>query len=387
MKCGIKALQQIRCVRLMDDEHFIDRLEHFVYLYENNLGWYPVVSFTNGTKSQFGAAIFYRKKPLSLSLKAAWRNAVLYNTRLRFSRSHLQGNILWKFGLTGRLRNRDDLEYYGLGAYPEKDSRNRFHGEQKSGVYQQKIQRLLFVTGMRPDSHWQFFYTSYIEKRQLGNPAANQSTNLDQVFAPGSIPGVWHGAGSANRQFYNELAGYFDTRKKHDRISPGWHVESYIGLSTGVAADRSRFLRAGGACAFYLPVIKNNRLIVPKIAFNMIENLQENTPVSFAYYPKHRSFRGVSGRTLLRTDKYSFVPSLEYQWPLSSILNGYMFLDYLLVADDLQKLSFNQAPYIYGLGINLKDGTRFFVGTGSEGIRITVKIGLSSRSDDRTRWQ
>lgn len=45
-------------VRLMDDEHFIERLERFIYLYEKNLGWYPVISFTNSRNPNSAARFF-----------------------------------------------------------------------------------------------------------------------------------------------------------------------------------------------------------------------------------------------------------------------------------------------------------------------------------------
>jgi outer membrane translocation and assembly module TamA len=92
----------------------------------------------------------------------------------------------------------------------------------------------------------------------------------------------------------------------------------------------------------------------------------------------------------LRTDLFSAVPSLEYQWPLTHNVGGHLFLDYLLVADSVKHLSFADAPYAYGAGISIQgfrsEVGRIAVSTGSEGWRLMIDVGLTSHVSDRNHW-
>ena len=113
----------------------------------------------------------------------------------------------------------------------------------------------------------------------------------------------------------------------------------------------------------------------------MINNLNTDVPVAFTEYPRHQTFRGLSERNILRTDKYLFVPSIEYIWPLSINLGGHLFIDYLLVTDELNKISINNAPYAIGFGIDFhvinEELEKFEISFGSEGIHLSLDVGWS----------
>ena len=155
--------------------------------------------------------------------------------------------------------------------------------------------------------------------------------------------------------------------------------------------DRTRFSRAGMDAALYIPVIRRNRVIVPRLMIDTVDNLEEDVPLSFAEYPRQLAFRGASGTTLLRTDEISMVPSLEYQWPLTHHLRGHLFIDYLLVADRFSDLTLAGAPYAWGLGFDIhsreSEMARIALSTGTEGLRVMISAGLGGHRNDRTRWQ
>ncbi len=114
-------------------------------------------------------------------------------------------------------------------------------------------------------------------------------------------------------------------------------------------------------------------------------------PISFADYPRQPTFRGVSSKTLLRTDEISLVPSVEYQWPITFNIGGHLFIDYLIVADSFNKITFSNSPYAYGIGFDLqvsnREVARFSVASGSEGLRIDFSLGFTLHTNDRTKWQ
>ncbi|MFQ5752472.1 MAG: hypothetical protein ACE5HI_10785, partial [bacterium] len=197
--------------------------------------------------------------------------------------------------------------------------------------------------------------------------------------------------GKKGQQIYNEIAARYDTRKYRGQISPGVRVEGYAGLSIGVASDDRRFSRTGVDAALYIPVIKQTRLIVPRVIFDLVDNLNDAVPISFAEYPRQLAFRGISSTNLLRSDKISLLSSLEYQWPLTYNLGGHLFVDNLVVSDSFDNLTLANTPYAYGFGIDLHGAdselARFTISNGSEGLRFFLTVGLSNHTSDRTKWQ
>ncbi len=378
---------------LIDDSNFIEKFDDFFYLYQKKIGWYPVFDFSSGSPLAYGATVFYRQKPFGISAGGYYANQSLWKAKVRLLEAFRVGHSVVQFNLSGSILTRDDYKFHGFGADPENDSRNAFRPDRNDdfGIYQQRLSRMLLVIGLRPTSRWQFFYTGFYQERKIENPVSPDPDNIGNTFDINSIPGIRSGKPNIGKQVYNEISVRFDTRRYRGQISPGVRLEGYLGVSEGIGSDKSRFTRAGGSAALFLPVIKRNRLIVPRVVYDMIDNRNDDVPISFAEYPRQPTFRGASRKRLLRTDEISVVPSVEYQWPLTFNVGGHLFVDYLMVSNSIDKLTFRNAPYAIGFGFDVhsedSELARFTFSGGSEGIRIQFTVGLSGFSTDRSRWQ
>ncbi len=299
------------------------------------------------------------------------------------------GSVPVKLSFSAFLNNRDDFEFFGFGSDPLNDPRSHFEPDAPSdhGVYAQRLPRVSMVLAARVRPRWQLSWTSFYQERRVSDPGGADGEQLDQTFDVSAVPG----ADRKGRQVYEEASVRFDTRKVDQRITPGFRFDAYAGLSFGVSEDESRFRRLGVDVAPYIPIIRNDRIIVPRLVLDTVDDLNEDFPVSFADYPRQPTFRGAPRTRLLRTDEVSAVPSLEYRWPLSNVLNGNLFIDYLLVADSVSDLSFANAPYAWGAGFVIQGArselARLAVSSGSEGLRIMVELGSGAHISDRTRWQ
>jgi hypothetical protein len=250
------------------------------------------------------------------------------------------------------------------------------------GIYLQQRGQLVFIAGLRPQPHWELFLTSFYQRRHVED-AAGKYGHLGGTFELESLAGV----GEVYKQWYNEISIRYDTRDFTKYVSAGSKIEGYLGYSSGY----SRLIRSGLDLMFYLPVLQHNRVLIPRIVFDMISIVNQGRPIPFTEYPRQPSFRGISKRTMLRTDLISFVPSLEYQWPLSFNLGGHLFLDMLIVSSAHGGTHLRKAPWALGLGIDFHmiDGelARGQVAAGSEGIRFSLSVGLNPRLGNRSNWE
>lgn len=377
---------------LIDESKIIEKSSDFFYLYERRIGWYPVIDYSASSGFSGGAKLFYNNMPFGSSLGGYYGQNGLWQAKFNAVHSGLIRDSVWRLKFTGKIKNRENLKFYGFGPNPENDARNVFNPGRAEdyGLFAQRLSRLQLVSGIRPAERWELFYTVFYQKRDLSVPNDYDNENIDKTFDVTHIPGIQNGAGT-DRLVYNEIAARYDTRRYRGQISPGVRIEGYMGLSEGVGSSKSRFLRSGLDTAFYIPVIKKNRLIVPRIVLDTVDNIHDDTDVIFTDYPRQPSFRGTSSRSLLRNDNISVVPSLEYQWPLSFSIRGHVFVDYLLVSDKLESLTFSQAPYAYGFGIDFhgieNELARINVSHGSEGVRLQLTVGLKGYDNDRTEWE
>jgi hypothetical protein len=375
---------------LIDDRNLIAGVEDIFYLHGRVLGWYPQVTFGSGPA--IGATVFYRTK-VDFSVGGAYGGSQRWGGKVRLFHAFPAGKTVWQIDFSGRIIQREDYEFFGFGADPQNDNRNSFNPttDKNSGIYAQRLTRIPLIIGMSPSPKWQFFYTGFYQERRLSEPKEQDDANIENVFGINTIPGLSEGQVTTGKQVYNEIAVGFDSRTFERQESPAIRLEGYGGISLGVSDDQSRFARAGFDASLFFPIIKHNRLIVPRLVFDMIENLNEEVEISFADYPRQPTFRGVSTNKLLRTDKYSLVPSIEYRWPLTFNLRAHIFLDYLLVSSAISKLTFPRAPYAYGFDIDLnsdeREIARLTFSYGSEGFRFLFNIGLGQFTSDRSKWQ
>ena len=376
-----------RSAYVADESGLAEHIESLLSFGGGYLGWYPVVNISSGSKTAAGATLYYDKDPLRFSLGGRYRNHEIWTATARLGATFDAAGRDCEAELTGRLRHRDDYRFYGFGSDPGSDPRNIFAAgaAHDYGVFAQRISRLDLVVDVRLSSHWILRGSSLLRRREVLDPDAAASDNLSAVFAPG-LPGVGVG-----KQAYNEIAMIHDTRPCADRITPGTRLEIHAGLSDGFDGDPSRFSRAGIDAAHYLPVIGHDRVLVPRLILDTIDNRNDAAPVSFADYPRQRTYRGISNARLLRTDAVSLTPSLEYQWPLTYRLNAHLFWETLLVAGKIGDLESGGAPWAMGLGLDLQASTaelaRLSIAGGSDGLRIIFSYGFSKRTNTRTKWQ
>lgn len=378
---------------LLGDTDFIDRFESYFVFPEKSAGWYPQVSLGSGTKASAGLVLYYQGRNSRLTLGGRYRNTDIWNLSSRLTWKDISRYGIWKLDLSGRLDSRDDYVFHGFGADPATDARNLFMpgAAEDFGLFTQKLSKLQLVGMLRPSDDWTLTHSVYFQKRETRVTSAGSDPGLDEVFDLTRIPGIAPDQATIGRQVYNELALRFDSRLHEDRIMPGLSLAGYLGLSTGVGGDHSRIGRSGLDAAVYLPVLRDNRVIVPRLILDRMHNLNDDVPIAFTEYPRQRTFRGASTATLLRTDAVSLTPSLEYQWPLTFNLSGHLFVDWLLVSDSLSGLGFDNAPYSAGFGIDLqKDNAelaRFSLAGGSEGLRLLFSYGFSRNTNTRTKWR
>jgi hypothetical protein len=356
--------------QLIDDSNAISSIEEIFTGKGRAAGWFPVI--TAGSGPAIGLGLFYRSDAFGVTAKGAYGNQDRWAAKLGGHYSLTTGHTVWNLQVAGEILKRDNYEFHGFGSDPGSDPRNDavLGTSQEFVSYAQELRRAPVTIGVRPSSDWQAFYTFYYQDRKLELPAVDEMSE---------------------KQIYNEVALRFDTRDYKDKVLPGVRIEGYGGQANGIGDYQARFVRAGVDASGYVPIIKKNRLIIPRVVFDMIDSRKDDAPVSFADYPRQPTFRGVSGATILRTDKYSMVPSLEYQWPLTFNLSCGVFVDYLLVAGSLDGFTFSDAPYAVGVDISIdsveSEMARLTVASGSEGLHFLFTLGLPQRVTDRKAWQ
>jgi hypothetical protein len=377
---------------LVDNGSVIGLYKDFFYFYEDRVGWTPVLVLGSSDGIAGGARAFYRAEPFGVSAGGYYGGSEFYGFTGAITYNFLAGRNVWWFKAEGAFKKRQDYEFYGLGSDPLTDPRNSYEPTATApfGLYAQRVSKAKLIAGLRPSDRWEVFLSSLFRDRALSVPGTQDTANIDRTFDLATVPGISSDSVTVGRQIYNELIVRYDSREIPGMSSPGVRVEAYGGGSLGVGSDASRFTRGGIDAAAYIPVIKRNRLLVPRMALDVLENLNDSVEISFAEYPRHNLFRGVATRTILRADNVMVQPSLEYQWPLSYNLRSTLFLDYLLVAQSVDELTFSRAPYAYGLGL-VVHGTHNTVAAigvtnGSEGFRFLLTIGAFQHTSDRYKW-
>ena len=374
---------------LIDEKKIIKKFEDIFYLYDHKFGWFPVLNIVTGNPRGVGLSFFYREKYFGAGIKGAYNNTDIWGIKGELSHVFFRNRYFWNLELIGRLQNDDNFRFYGIGADPQNDPRSHFLPESSSDyvIYSQRRALINLNLGVRPSGNWEFFFSSFYQKRTVRNPSAAHAANIDNIFLSDSLPG----AQIKSKKFYNELSFRFDNRPNLSIISPGTRFEAYLGYSVGFKNDNEQLLRSGFDFSTYIPVLRRNRVIIPRIVFDMVEDLREGEQIAFVEYPRHISFRGVNDKTLLRSDNYMLVPSLEYQWPLTYHISAHLFADYLMVSDTPLGFETTNAPWAVGFGMaahtRFSELMRMNIAYGSEGIFLKFSFGLSFLYKDRSDWK
>lgn len=366
--------------RLLIGSKEIERADDFFLKAPKTLVWTPVLFVNSDFRPVVGLSLLYRKNRFGSYISGKytaqhkWKMAgdITYTITKRLG--------IWKLRMSALIDEDDDRKYYGIGAEPGKDERSHFlpGNTSKYGIYSQRSESFGVTLGFRPAYSWELFISSsrknrFLKNEGFGDPLIGDVVDLSRLEGGQSI-----------NQWYNELAFRFDTRRFRGRFSKGVLIDGYVGISNGVGEDKSRFLRSGMGLAAFFPVLRQHRFLVPRILFDMVSNLNDNVGISFTEYPHVKEFRGTSHRSLLRTDLFTLLPSLEYQWPLSNNFNAHLFFDYFMVARDLHKFSTGNGLWAVGLGFDYhtfeEEVIRIELITGSNNFRISFNFGLNNFS-------
>jgi hypothetical protein len=172
---------------------------------------------------------------------------------------------------------RDDLEFFGFGSSPQSDPRNEFL--RARGIeFVRFDQRLTAWVARRDDAALESSAAVLLglyQKRAVDDFRDEHEVRFSADPA----------AGRTNDQVYNEVGFRFDTRQSERKISPGFRLESYVGLSNGISGDKGRFRRWVSTSRPYIPVLKRDRVLVPRFIFDTVDDLSETQPLAFTDLP------------------------------------------------------------------------------------------------------
>jgi hypothetical protein len=365
--------------RLIFGSKEIERADDYFLKNHHKFVWYPLVILDSDLRLNVGLNLLYRWKPFGMSFKGDYTSKYKWESQLNLTYVITRRYGLWKVKMRGTVEEDDDRKFYGIGSDPPNDNRNIYvpNSNSEYGVYSRRRRKIEIILGFRPARYLEFFLSTFYQERQIWNKG-NTGPLIGEVFDINRLPGVNQDV----KQFYNEFSVRLDNRKYPGRLTKGFMVESFVGLSEGQKEDKSKFVRAGFNIAGFIPIIKQNRLIVPRLLYEVINNQSENIPIPFVEYPQSRQFRGIGSNKIFRTDNHALIPSLEYQWPLSTNLNAHLFHEYLLVSRKMGSFSLSNAVWATGFGIDFhniqEEIIRIELITGSDGLRITINFGISN---------
>lgn len=358
------------------DPEFIRKVKDILYLYKRKLAWFPVLDYASGFRPSYGAGLYYKEKNFRSIFLGSLHDANHWELRARSSYIHNLDNFSWKTSLGGVLERKDDNRFYGIGADPKNDPRNRFLADADYGVFTAEKRRIEWKTRFsNTDNRWKFGYMGYYQRQDFEEQGRGNKDMRD-IMDLTLVPGFQTNAPVT--QIYDELFLILDTRNKKKIIAPGFHGEIFSGIANGLGNNESDFIRAGMDAAVFIPTIREDRVIIPRVVTNIIEEV-DHQPIPFSEYTRHSSFRGISSREWVANDNASIVPSLEYQWPLSHFLSGHLFADYLATGKNLGKLEWDNGLWAAGFGVDFhyfdREFCRLQFAGGSQGFQVTVTIG------------
>lgn len=369
----------------LSDEDFVRRVKDILYFYDEKFLWYPLVDFNSGFKTSYGGGLNFKDQNWSLKTKALLHDSDYYSYSGKIKYAGSLGDLEWDNALLVVTEKQDDRRFYGLGSDPRNDPRNTFRGDHDYGVYTESRRKLQWESSLHNTGRsLGLTYLGYYQRRSFED-GGDGSNDVREIFDHSRIPGF----SSPVRQLYNELALEWDTRDRKTILSPGFRSEIYSGFSSGLGHHGTNLFRTGFDAAGFVPVIRENRLIVPRVAADLVENLNDN-PIPFSEYPRHHTFRGVSTREIIRSERVSIVPSIEYQFPLSHMLGAHLFFDTLFVGPQASSIRWNDGLWAAGAGLDLHyfkhELGRIELAGGSEGFQAKFTLGTPLKTNHRKDW-
>lgn len=371
----------------LSDPDFIEKVEDILYLYKRELAWFPIAFYSPSYKFYYGGGIYYSNPRLQTLARVALNDSDYWSLNYKTTYNVYMKNMRLESSFLFLWEKSDDMRYYGLGPDPKKDDRNKFisHSDQDYGTFTEKRRKLQWSTALHPAENWGFRYLGYYQRRSFED--SGDEENLRDVFDVSTIPGFSRGAPVS--QIYNELSVFIDTRSKKKIISPGWRSEIYGGISSGLGNNKTNLVRSGLDAAAFIPVVRKDRIITPRVVLDWTDAINDQ-PIPFTEYPRQQTFRGTYDHELIRSDKVSVVPSIEYQWPLSHMLSAHLFFDYLAVGPSLGQIGWEDGLWAGGFGINFhyfdNEFGKIEFAAGTEGLLMTLSFGTPIHKNSRSEW-
>lgn len=369
----------------LSDKDFIRRVKDILYFYDKKFMWYPIVEFNSGFRTSYGAGLNFKNKDLRINSKAVLHdsNYYSYSSKVKYHLSF--SNVEWDNSVLGVIEKKDDRRFYGIGADPKNDPRNTFVGNHDYGIYTENRRKIQWESSVyKPGKSIGVSYLGYYQRRGFLDHGSGNN-DVREVFDHSRIPGF----DAPVRQIYNELSLKVDTRDQKAVLSPGFRSEVYSGISAGLGKHNANLFRTGFDAAGFIPVIRRNRLIIPRVNADLVESMND-VPIPFSEYPRQHTFRGVSSREIIRSDRISLVPSLEYKWPLSHMFNAHIFFDTLFVGPRVGSIRWNDGIWATGVGLDLHyfkhELGRLELAGGSEGFQARFTIGKPLQTNHRKDW-
>ncbi len=375
-------------MHLMNDPKISARINSFIESEKKSFSWYPVVDITSDYRPRIGADFFIPLQLVDMSFNWNLAGPEKYELAGDISCQYKKQPYTWHCTLSGLFEHDDDRKFYGIGVTPQSDRRNAILPTAAAdyGIYKEKRKKVQLVNSMEFNSYLNLSYTAFLQKRALRNAPAAENA-IGNLFNLEKMKEFKHPV----QQFYHELSIRLQSHRQQRHLSSGINFEIHYGRSRGIGQDSSKFSRCGFDVMMNIPILDPDRLLTPRLVYDRIKNNSPQTAMPFTEYPQQPAFRGISGLYMLRTDNHSFVPSLEYHWPLTYYLGAHLFIDYLLVSDRLSHLSWTRVPWAIGLGADVhtknKELARGYIAAGSEGIHLTFTIGLDSVVNNRSAWE
>jgi len=367
----------------LSDPELIERVEDILYIYKHQFGWYPNADLKSDNRPAYGAGIFYRYAHISSYMSGLYTEGNKWKIKGKYAYSFIKKDIVWQMTLRTEVRKDDDRVFYGIGNNPQKDFRNIYNitSDEESAIYHRERNKFSISVAARTSDKLEMEYkNSLINTKIL---SSDESNTLEKVF---TLP--YDYLNNNTQRLINEFCLRYDSRESVNLMSSGTRIEGYFGLTHGLTDNyKYRTVLYGMDFISYIPIILNNRFLIPRITLNAVENLNSNTIMRFHDYPTHPTFRGVSTRKYIRTDNIVFVPSLEYSWPLVSVIRAGIFTDILTASESFNKISFDNYAYATGLQLSINSDynemASLRVSTGSEGFRVKLFMGINFETNER----
>jgi hypothetical protein len=270
------------------------------------------------------------------------------------------------------------MGYPGIGQTPLSDRRNQFLTDQAQFSYRERRERVISSLGVRPGENVEVFLSSSYAQRYVEDLEDGGSPRIEQVFAPGSVPGALR----TTKLIYTELALRLDTRDVRAAPVPGVVLEGYAGTSRGVLGEHGRFVRMGGRASGFISLYRRTNLLIPKLVIDGVAS-PSGESVPFNELARQPDFRGFN----TRRDFTSMVLSVDYRWKLASFIAATLFVDAATVAPSLKELSLKGMRYAGGVGVDLYSDNSQLARIGlvlsPEGALFLLSLGVAPRFGDR----